>query len=64
MPILTKTEWEAVYAQLMLCTMQLGNTEQNIPILDKIDKYLKGFGSPEYPTEIKKPVKRALTVVE
>ena len=62
MPILTKTEWEAVYAQLMICTMQLGNTEQNIPILDKIDKYLKGFDSE--PTEIKKPVKRTLTVVE
>lgn len=62
MPILTKTEWEAVYAQLMLCTMQLGNTEQNIPILDKIDKYLKGFDSE--PAEIKKPVKRTLTVVE
>lgn len=64
MPILTKTEWEAIYAQLMLCTMQLGNTEQNIPILDKIDRYLKGFDNPEYPTEIKKPVKRTLTVVE
>lgn len=47
MPILTKSEWEAVYAQLMLCTVQLGNMEQNIPILDKIEKYLKGFDSPE-----------------
>ena len=62
MPILTKSEWEAVYAQLMLCTMQLGNTEQNIPILDKIEKYLKGFDSPEYPEEKKKKV--GLSVVK
>lgn len=60
MPILTKDEWEAVYAQLMLCTMQLGNTEQNIPILDKIEKYLKGFDSPEE----KKKKKVGLSVVK